>query len=62
MSRPISLQIEGKEKQHFESVPDAIAACRRHFMAGERSPCTVIQDHLIYTVNVSPDWDGTGLP
>lgn len=61
-SGPILLKIEGREDHNFECIPYAIAACNRHFMAGERSPCTIIDGHLTYTINVSPNWNGVSLP
>ncbi len=57
----IALIIDGKEHRH-ESVPDAVGHCRRYFMGGGRQECTIRQDNLVYTVSLSPDWDGTRLP
>jgi hypothetical protein len=61
-SGPILLIIEGCEDHNYEAVPYAVAACRHYFMAGNKKPCIIIQDHLIYTISVSDNWDGTGLP
>jgi hypothetical protein len=59
---PIRLRIDGEKERNFASVPDAVAACRTYFMGGGRGACKIAQDHLIYTVEVSQDWDGCGLP
>jgi hypothetical protein len=61
-SGSITLQISGKDDHNFESVPDAIAACRRHFMEDSRTPCKALQDHLVYSITVSEKWNGVGLP
>jgi hypothetical protein len=57
----IKLTIDGEESWH-ESVPSAVAQCRRHFMAGGIAPGIIRQDDLIYTVEIAPDWDGVRLP
>jgi len=46
----------------FESVPDAVAACRRYFIGGGRGSCRIFQDDLIYTIDLSLAWNGKSLP
>lgn len=57
IGRPIRATIPDQEDRlDFESVPDAVAACRRYFMRGGRETCEILQGRLIYRINVDPTW------
>lgn len=58
----IRLNISGQKEQWHASVPDAVAACRRYFMAGGTYPCVIEQDGLIYTITLRPDWNMEKMP
>jgi hypothetical protein len=59
----ISLHDHHKDGPRFvDSVPDAVAACRRYFMAGGRLPCTIEHDGLIYTITLRYGWNLEKLP
>jgi hypothetical protein len=45
-----------------ESLPDALAVCRRYFIGGGREECSIRYDGLILTVALKPDWDMSKLP
>lgn len=59
---PIKVKIAGDDDQFFSCVPNAVAECRRYFMGGGVNSCLIFQDDLVYTVDISPNWNGKDLP